>query len=125
MKAKIAFVALLLAGCSAPPPGAGRQGPPLELAGRIAGTPQRCITLNAQEGLRISENDRHTLLYGSGRTVWANHLGPECAFGSNDVLVTQPFGSSLCRGDIVRSFDRMSRIPGPGCVLRDFVPYTR
>jgi len=34
-------------------------------------------------------------------------------------------GSSLCRGDIVRSFDRLSKIPGPSCVLNDFVPYTR
>jgi hypothetical protein len=27
--------------------------------------------------------------------------------------------------DLVRSFDRLSRIPGSACVLGDFVPYTR
>jgi len=39
--------------------------------------------------------------------------------------VTEPIGSQYCRGDIVRSFDRQSRIPGPACILGDFVPYTR
>ena len=40
-------------------------------------------------------------------------------------LVTYPFGSQHCRGDIVRTMDRLSHIPGPGCVLGDFVPYRR
>lgn len=125
MKARIILLILALTACAAPPPGADRQIPAFELVGRIAGAPQRCVTLNQLQGLRISENNRHTLLYGSGRTVWANYVGPECGFNSNDVLVTYPLGSSLCRGDIVRSFDRYSKIPGAGCVLSDFVPYTR
>jgi hypothetical protein len=74
--------------------------------------------------LRISDNDRHTLLYGAGKTIWANHLG-QCGFGDNDLLVTEPLGSYNCRGDLVRSFDRSSHIPGPACVLGDFVPYSR
>jgi hypothetical protein len=65
------------------------------------------------------------LVYGSGGTLWANDLGPQCGFGSDDVLVTEPVGSYHCRGDIVRSFDRFSRIPGPTCVLSNFVPYRR
>jgi hypothetical protein len=125
VKARILLPIILLAGCAAPPPGVDRQGAASELVGRTAGTPKRCVTLNQLQGLRMSENNRHTLLYGSGRTIWANYVGPECGFGSNDVLVTHPLGSSLCRGDIVRSFDRYSRIPGAGCVLGDFVPYTR
>ena len=125
MNARILLPIVLLAGCAAPPPGAERQAPASELVGRTAGAPQRCVTLNQMEGLRISENSRHMLLYGSGRTILANYVGPECGFGSNDILVTHPLGSSLCRGDIVRSFDRYSRIPGAGCVLSDFVPYSR
>ena len=50
--------------------------------------------------------DHSLLLYGSGRTIWANPLGPHCSFRYDDVLVTEPVGSSYCRGDIVRSFDR-------------------
>jgi hypothetical protein len=80
--------------------------------------------LNQLDSLRISQNDPHTLVYGSGRTIWANHLD-QCGFRHDDILVTEPTGSQLCGGDIVRSFDRDSRIPGPSCVLSDFVPYSR
>jgi hypothetical protein len=74
--------------------------------------------------LRPSENDPHTLIYGSGRTIWANNLR-QCRFGQDDVLVTEPFGSNHCQGDLVRSFDRVTRAPGPTCVLGEFVPFRR
>lgn len=118
----LAFV-LLLGSCAAPQPIPERQAPPAELAGRVAGAPRNCAMLDQLNSLRVSENNRHVLIYGSGRTIWANRVG--CGFRYDDVLVTEPTGSQLCRGDIVRSFDRYSRIPGPSCVLSDFVPYTR
>ena len=125
MNPRTALLALILGSCAAPQPNSGQQGPPRELAGRSAGAPQHCALINTTDALRISDNDRHTLLYGSGRIIWANRIDPECRFGSDDVLVTEPIGAYYCRGDIVRSFDRLSRIPGPACVLGDFVPYTR
>ena len=124
MNSKVILLAIVLTGCAMPPAGDERQGPPSELAGRRAGPPQHCVDMRQGEGLRISENNRHTLVYGSGRTVWANFLG-QCRFNTDDILVTEPFGSSICRGDIVRSLDRVSRIPGPSCVLSDFIPFTR
>jgi hypothetical protein len=75
--------------------------------------------------MRISADDRHMIVYGSGRTIWVNRLAPGCGFGPNDVLVTEPTGSSYCRGEIVRSVDQVSGIRGPACPLGDFVPYTR
>lgn len=121
----LAALVLSLAAC-APPPSAGQQAGPIpELLGRIAGAPQRCVTTSSVESLRVSDRDSHVLIYGNGPTIWANRLGPHCSFRIDDVLVTEPFGSSYCRGDIVRSFDRQSHIPGPACVLSDFVPYTR
>ena len=120
----LAFLALILVSCAVPPPGPGQAAPDRELAVRVAGAPQRCVLISAQQSLRMSEGDRHVLLYGNGRTIWANRLG-QCTFGSEDVLVTEPIGSYYCRGDLVRSFDRFSRIPGPACVLGDFVPYAR
>lgn len=125
MKHRIALLALVLGSCVAPQPGAEQQGPARELAGRSAGAPRHCVLLNPLDSLRISDSNRHVLLYSSGRTIWANHLSSQCGFGSDDVLVTEPIGSNYCRGDLVRSFDRYSRIPGPTCVLGDFVPYTR
>jgi len=118
------IAATLLAGCAAPEP-AGPPQQPRELAGRAAGAGQRCVLIQQSESLRVSDNDRHTLLYGSGRTLWANQLGPGCGFRSDDILVTEPIGAYYCRGDLVRSIDRNSHIPGPSCVLGDFVPYTR
>jgi hypothetical protein len=125
MKLQIVAASLLVASCAVPPPGADEQQQqvPVELAGRAAGPPVNCVQTNQLDSLRISQNNRHALIYGSGRTVYANNLGV-CRYGSDDVLVTEQFGSQLCRGDIVRSFDRYSRIPGPTCVLSDFVPYT-
>ena len=124
MKSKSLLAAVLLAACAAPPLGADQQGPPIELAGRNAGAPRRCVPILQAQALHVSETNRHVLIYGSGKTVWANSLG-QCRFGSDDILVTEPFGSSYCGGDVVRSLDRLSRIPGPTCILGDFVPYTR
>lgn len=122
------FAALLvvgtLAACAAPPPYEAQQ-PPRELAGRTAGPAQKCVLIQRSEGLRTSNNNGHTLLYGSGKTIWANDLGPGCGFAYNDLLISEPSGSYYCRGDIIRSMDRYSKIRGPSCVLGDFVPYRR
>ena len=98
---------------------------PNELAGRSAGAPQRCALIQAGEALRVSESDRHIILYGKGRTIWASRVAPACAIDVNDILVTDPIGPYYCRGDLVRSFDRINRVPGAACKLGDFVPYTR
>jgi hypothetical protein len=124
MMRTIPLLALMAVSCAVPPPGVQRQGPPEEVAGLAAGPPRRCVEINSQQSLRLSDNNRHVLLYGDGRTIFANDVG-QCSFGRDDILVTEPMGSQYCRGDIVRSFDRQSRIPGAGCVLGDFVPYTR
>lgn len=124
MNARIAALALVLGSCAAPQPEAEQHGPGREVAGRTAGAVKRCVLIEPSQSLRTAENDRHTLVYGSGRTIWVNHLG-SCGFGSDDLLITEPIGSYYCRGDLVRSIDRLSRIPGPACVLGDFVPYAR
>lgn len=125
MKLRLALIAFALSSCAAPQPRGDTQGPPSELVGRTPGRPQQCVLIQRMDSLRVADNNRHTLLYGSGRTVFANNLARECTFGWDDILVTEPVGSQYCRGDIVRSFDRQSKIPGPSCVLSDFIPYTR
>lgn len=115
---------LFLFGCAAPQPGPVPQQA-VELAGRVPGQPQSCISLSQAQSLHVSQNARSTLVTGGGRIVWANALGRGCGFARNDILVTEPTIGQYCRGDIVRSMDQFSRLPGPSCVLGDFVPYTR
>jgi hypothetical protein len=124
MRALAAILACLLAACAAPPPQSSRDQPP-SLAGRTAGAGQRCVVIEQSEPLRVSESDPHVLLYGNGKTIWANQLQSGCNFHHGDTLVSQPIGSSHCRGDLVRSVDPFTHIQGPSCLLGDFIPYTR
>ena len=118
-----AFTALFILACGcAPttPPDPNR--PIAEIAGRVAGPPQRCLDINSATSLHLTERGR--IVAGSGSVVWLNTA--VCGGSSgNDILVAYPFGSQHCRGDIARTMDRLSHIPGPGCVLGDFVPYRR
>ena len=125
MRGPVVVTVLLLAACTGPQP----VEPPrqvVELAGRVpAGPPVNCVSAIDRQQLRLSESDRSTLVYGSGKTIWVNHLGPGCSFSWNDIPVFEVTGASYCRGDIVNSIDQSSHIRGPACALGDFLPYTR
>ena len=111
------------AGC-APSNPAGPPAPIAELAGRTAGAPQRCVPTQQTGTLRIAGPGM--VLYGSGRTIWLNRLASPCPGMSRmNFLVVEPFGAQYCRGDRVRTVEPVSKIPGPSCLLGDFVPYTR
>ncbi len=119
-RATIAF-AILATGCTATPTASPTDIP--ELAGRTAGAPQRCITFQQRESLHIA--GPHTLTYRDGRTIWVNAV-PSCApLRFSDILVTEPVGTQYCSGDIIRTRDNISFIPGPSCRLNDFVPYRK
>jgi hypothetical protein len=95
-----------------------------ELAGRTAGAPQRCVPTRPSDSLRIV--DAQTVIYGSGQTVWVNRPASTCpGMDQMDVLVVDLIGSQYCRGDRVRTIDPVTKIPGPSCILGDFVPYRR
>ena len=113
--------AALLFGCTVPQPVKTTAIP--DLMGRTAGAAQRCITFEQNEPLRIATPN--TLIYGRGRTIYLN-AAPGCSgFSSSDILILEPIGSQYCRGDFVRTRDNVSGLPGAGCRLGDFVPYTR
>ena len=114
-----------LSACAAPPPPSAPQGQSAELAGRTAGPAEDCIPIYRTEGLRVADGDGHMLLYGRGTTIWASSLGPGCGFSHNDTLITESHDGRYCRGDLVRSNNGISNIPGPTCVLGEFVPYKR
>lgn len=117
-----AAMAAAMACAMAGTPEASRPLP--ELAGRTAGAPQRCVSIQPSQSLRIA--GPQTVLYGTGRTIWVNQLASNCpGMDPMDILIVEPIGSQYCRGDRVRTADPVSRLPGPACILGDFVPYTR
>ena len=116
---------LLLAGCSpvAPAP-AGGDPFARELAGRIAGPSQTCISTDHSQGLRAV--DSQTVAYELGRTLWVNRLDGACpGISPHNTIIIEAHGSQYCRGDQFRGQEPGAIIPGPTCSLRDWVPYRR
>jgi hypothetical protein len=97
-----------------------------QMTGLTAGEPVRCISNISQPGIvRISDD---LLLYRvSGRLIYQNRLKSPCPglARDNDVIVTEQSGSQQCSGDLLRLVDRVGGIPGPVCILGDFVPYRK
>lgn len=118
-------VLLVLASCSpvAPVP-AGSDPFARELAGRIAGPSQTCVSAVQNEGLRSV--DSRTIAYELGRTLWVNRLDQACpAISPHNGIIVDIHLGQYCRGDRIRGFEPGAIIPGPHCTLRDWVPYRR
>jgi hypothetical protein len=116
---------LLLAACApgmAPAP--RRDVLAAELAGRVPGPAERCVLADTGQPIRIA--DRRTLTFARGGTLWVNRQERDC-FGNDPLstLVVETFGSSYCNGDRVRRLEPGSSVPGPTCLLRDWVPHRR
>ncbi len=95
-----------------------------ELAGRTAGEPETCVNAIQNQPLRIV--DRRTIAYERGDTIWVNWLDRDCpGLRPLNTLIVEVHGSQYCRGDHVRGLEPGTSIPGPICILRDFVPYRR
>ena len=122
---RILGLALLLAGCAplAQPDPSG-QALARELAGRTAGEPESCLPAAMHRGLRVI--DRRTLAYDAGRTLWINRLPADCpGIEPPSTLIVEVHAGRYCRGDLVRGLEGGSSIPGPTCILGEFVPYRR
>jgi hypothetical protein len=118
---------LALAGCAGagPWPSAprGDELAPL-VAGRAAGPAESCVASVQNTSLRVI--DSRTLVYDRGRTVWVNRLRDACpGLRRDDALIVETHGSRYCRNDRIRAFEPYRSIPGPVCLLGDFVPYRR
>ena len=126
MQTRMALALLLLGatfGSCVPAQPIAREAPIRELTNRTAEAPERCVVIQPGEALRVGGPG--TLLYGRGRTLWVNQLGPACAFSPHALLIIEPVGQHHCRGDLVRAVDPQGFGPPTACRLGDFVPYTR
>jgi len=96
------------------------------LAGRVAGTPVKCIPTYRADDMDII--DDWTILFKDGSTVYVQNPRGGCPGIANhrNVLVSRPMPSyQLCSGDIQHLFDPVSKIGGGACVFSDFVPYAK
>jgi hypothetical protein len=123
MRSLILVAVAALAGCTEPPPAAPNTAFAQELAGHVPGKPESCVTSYPAENLRIV--DQSTIAYGSGRTIYVNHLGGPCPALSqfNTIIVDAGIGGQYCRGDHVRGLEPGAIIAGPQCNLGDWIPY--
>lgn len=120
----------LLMSCSAPTSEQARS-PKAEqelaeaLAGRVAGSPQRCI--DAYRTTKVHAIDRWTIIYDQGRTIYVQNPKGGCpGLGRGDILVTTQVGPArLCQNEIARTVDPTSRTESGGCVLGPFTPYSK
>lgn len=94
------------------------------LAGRVAGPPQPCINLRQITRTEIISGTG--ILYRVGSRVYLNRprIGSEWLDRDN-ILVTRPVVSQLCRNEPVQLIDRTGYIQRGFVTLGDFVPYTR
>lgn len=117
-----AIVAIALASCAQQPqpPGAAVAQ---ALAGRVAGPAQECISEFGQDHPYVI--DPQTIAYGYGRTIYINRLAGPCpSVDPMNVLITETHGGMFCRGDHIRGAEPGTIIPGPVCILNQWVPYT-
>lgn len=125
MRSLLVLPVLGLATCTAPLPPAPTGSPTgfaQELAGRVAGSPQTCISKFPNQNLRVI--DDRTIAYEVGTTLWVNRLQASCpALSPYNTLIVESAGSQYCRGNRVRGAEPGAIIPGPTCNLQDWVPY--
>ena len=69
------------------------------LAGKVAGSPQQCISLREARGSTVT---RDAIVFRESRRLVYVSSTPGCRTNSLDpILVTREFGSRLCSGDVV------------------------
>jgi hypothetical protein len=129
MRIAVATLCALAALAAPAAASAERLAPEAELAraveGRIAGEPVGCLDTRRFSSSRII--DGTAIVYeGTGGTLWINRPRSGArSLDDWDVLVTRQYSGSICRGDIVRLFDRSTMTQNGAILLGDFVPYRR
>lgn len=110
-----------LAGC-APSVAPERVAQTSELTGRVPEAARSCVATFPSQNLRVI--DSSTLAYGYGRTIYVNRLAGPCpGISQTSTLIVDVQSGQYCRGDRVRGLEPGAIIPGPRCLLGDWVPY--
>ena len=94
------------------------------LAGRVAGTPVQCISLDQATSPQIV--DAGTILFRRGKTLWRTGPVDACpGLRRTSILIVERFGSQLCRNDRFQAVEPDQRIPAAPCRFDRFTPYLK
>ena len=94
------------------------------VAGRTAGPPQTCVLTQPHESIRTIDSE--TVVYGGLSTIYINRLGAPCpGLSKSSTIILHASGSHYCRGDWIRAIEPHAKVPGPTCILGNWVPYRR
>jgi len=93
------------------------------LEGRVAGQPVDCIPLNVPRSTRII--DKTAIVYDAGSVIYVNRPSNARALDRDDIMVSEPFGSQICKLDTVRLHDRSNFWFSGFVGLEKFVPYRK
>lgn len=95
------------------------------LAGRVAGEPVNCITLNRNTSPEIV--DGRTILYReTERRVWRTGPVDNCpSLRPLNTLIIDVYGAQLCRNDRFRTVTPGTSIPSAYCRFDRFTPYDK
>jgi hypothetical protein len=93
------------------------------IEGRVAGTPQSCIT--AFRSNRIQVIPYVGIVYDDGDTVYVARAKTPERLRNTDVPVIERFGSQFCASDVIRTVDRHAGFTTGALFLENWVPYTR
>jgi hypothetical protein len=97
-----------------------------ELAGRTAGKPQRCVSVQPGRLFSVSDSNPNLLLYDDGKTIWVSEVGSSCSFEPGETAIPDESSSYYCHGDFVRPGSRITLLPfGRRCALHEFTPYRK
>lgn len=125
MRRAAVLTALLLGGCVQADPAPTVAAELADtLAGRVAGAPQRCVSVTALGGPQIVGQ---TLVYRDGPRLWVNTPADGCpSLRGDPITIVEVQGGQVCRNDLFRTVDRGGiGIPGPYCRFGPFIPYTK
>jgi hypothetical protein len=93
------------------------------LEGRTPGKPVNCINLRDIRSTEIV--DGTAIVYRVGGKLYVNRPRNADTLRRDDIMVTNSFGSQLCRIDVVNTIDRTALFPTGFVNLSEFVPYTK
>ena len=95
------------------------------LAGRTPGKPVNCVDQSRLQGPEVI-NDRIIIYRQSGGKIWLTGVKPSCpALNGDMILITETFGTQLCRNDRFSTVPRGGGVPSAYCFFTDFTPYDK